>query len=64
MLPAGKQRGSPTGGGNFYIFKKSTPAQQKPLQVRQVDDDAAARRQWSIETGYVASAPMHGRRRS
>jgi sn-glycerol 3-phosphate transport system substrate-binding protein len=25
MLPAGKQRGSPTGGGNFYIFKKSTP---------------------------------------
>jgi sn-glycerol 3-phosphate transport system substrate-binding protein len=28
MLPAGKQRGSPTGGGNFYIFKKSTPAQR------------------------------------
>ena len=22
MLPAGKQRGSPTGGGNFYLFKK------------------------------------------
>ena len=29
MLPAGKQRGSPTGGGNFYIFKKSTPAQRE-----------------------------------
>ncbi len=28
MLPAGKRRGSPTGGGNFHIFKKSTPAQQ------------------------------------
>ena len=28
MLPAGKQRGSPTGGGNFYLFKKSTPAQR------------------------------------
>jgi sn-glycerol 3-phosphate transport system substrate-binding protein len=27
MLPAGKRRGSPTGGGNFYIFKKATPAQ-------------------------------------
>ncbi len=26
MLPAGKRRGSPTGGGNFHIFKKSTPA--------------------------------------
>ena len=29
MLPAGKHRGSPTGGGNFYIFKKATPAQQE-----------------------------------
>jgi sn-glycerol 3-phosphate transport system substrate-binding protein len=29
MLPAGKRRGSPTGGGNFYIFKKATPAQQE-----------------------------------
>jgi sn-glycerol 3-phosphate transport system substrate-binding protein len=29
MLPAGKQFGSPTGGGNFYIFKKATPAQQE-----------------------------------
>jgi sn-glycerol 3-phosphate transport system substrate-binding protein len=27
---AGRQaRGSPTGGGNFYIFKKATPAQQE-----------------------------------
>ena len=22
MLPVSKQRGSPTGGGNWYIFKK------------------------------------------
>ena len=29
MLPASKQRGSPTGGGNFYIFAKSTPAQRE-----------------------------------
>src|SRR5437660_1296344 len=29
MLPASKQRGSPTGGGNWYLFKKSTPAQRR-----------------------------------
>ena len=29
MLPAGKRRGSPTGGGNFYISKKAPPAQQE-----------------------------------
>src|SRR3954469_23112319 len=29
MLPACKQFGSPTGGGNFYVFKKSTPEQQQ-----------------------------------
>ena len=29
MLPAGKRRGSPTGGGNFYISKKDPRAQQE-----------------------------------
>ena len=29
MLPASKQRGSPTGGGNWYLFKKSTPAERE-----------------------------------
>jgi sn-glycerol 3-phosphate transport system substrate-binding protein len=28
MLPAQKRRGSPTGGGNFHLFKNATPAQQ------------------------------------
>ena len=28
MLPANKQRGQPTGGGNFYIFPRRTPAEQ------------------------------------
>ncbi len=55
MLPAGKRRGSPTGGGNFYIFKKSTPAQQaaalKFIQWITSPDRAA---QWGIDTGYVA----------
>jgi len=30
LLPASKQRGSPTGGGNFYVFKKTTPEERKP----------------------------------
>ncbi len=55
MLPAGKQRGSPTGGGNFYLFKKSTPAQRdaafKFIKWMTSPQRAA---QWGIDTGYVA----------
>lgn len=29
MLPARKNFGSPTGGGNFYIFKQSTPEERR-----------------------------------
>ena len=44
MLPAGKQRGSPTGGGNFYLFKKThAGAARGGVQVHQVGDHAAAR---------------------
>ncbi len=55
MLPAGKRRGTPTGGGNFYLFKKSTP-QQREAALRFVrwitlPEHAA---QWGIDTGYVA----------
>ncbi len=55
MLPAGKKRGSPTGGGNFYIFKKATPAQQEAafkLAKWMTQPERAAK--WSIDTGYVA----------
>ena len=55
MLPASRQRGSPTGGGNFYIFKKSTPAQReaafKFIKWVTAPERAA---QWGIDTGYVA----------
>jgi sn-glycerol 3-phosphate transport system substrate-binding protein len=55
MLPAGTQRGSPTGGGNFYMFKKSTPAQReaafKFIKWLTTPERAA---QWGIDTGYVA----------
>jgi sn-glycerol 3-phosphate transport system substrate-binding protein len=55
MLPAGKQRGSPTGGGNFYLFKKSTPA-QRDAAFKFIKWVTAPQRaaQWGIDTGYVA----------
>ncbi len=58
MLPAGKQPGSPTGGGNFYIFKKSPPAQREAA-FRFVKWVTAPQRaaQWGIDTGYVAVRP-------
>jgi sn-glycerol 3-phosphate transport system substrate-binding protein len=58
VLPAGKQPGSPTGGGNFYIFKKATRAQQemafKFVRFMTTPERAA---QWSIGTGYVGVRP-------
>lgn len=55
MLPAGKRRGTPTGGGNFFIFKKASPAQQeaafKFARWLTTPERAA---QWGIDTGYVA----------
>ena len=58
MLPAGKKRGSPTGGGNFYLFKKTTPAQRdavlKFVKWMTTPERAA---QWGIDTGYVAVRP-------
>ena len=55
MLPAGKQRGSPTGGGNFYLFKKSTP-QQREAALKFIKWATSPQRaaQWGIDTGYVA----------
>jgi sn-glycerol 3-phosphate transport system substrate-binding protein len=58
MLPAGKKRGSPTGGGNFYISKKATPQQQEAafrLIKWMTQPERAA--QWSVDTGYVAVSP-------
>ena len=55
MLPAGKRRGTPTGGGNFYLFKKSAPQQREAALrfVRWVTSPERAA-QWGIDTGYVA----------
>jgi sn-glycerol 3-phosphate transport system substrate-binding protein len=58
MLPAHGRPGSPTGGGNFYIFKKSSPAEQAAaltfIKWMTAPERAA---QWGIGTGYVAVTP-------
>ncbi|QJR13006.1 sn-glycerol-3-phosphate-binding periplasmic protein UgpB [Usitatibacter rugosus] len=58
MLPASKKRGSPTGGGNFYVFKKATKEQQvaaaKFAKFMTTPERAA---QWGMDTGYVAVRP-------
>jgi sn-glycerol 3-phosphate transport system substrate-binding protein len=56
---AGRQaRGSPTGGGNFYIFKKATPAQQEAaFKFAKWITTPERAAQWGIDTGYVAVSP-------
>ncbi|MGE0314925.1 MAG: ABC transporter substrate-binding protein [Lautropia sp.] len=58
MLPANKRRGTPTGGGNFYLFKKSAPEQREAALkfIRWISSPERAA-QWSIDTGYVAPRP-------
>ena len=55
MLPANKRRGSPTGGGNFHLFKSANAEQRTAclafLRWVTSPERAAA---WSIATGYVA----------
>ena len=58
MLPENESFGSPTGGGNFYIFKwVSEERQQAAFDFIKwmTDDERVA--QWSIDTGYVATRP-------
>ena len=58
MLPAAKQRGSPTGGGNWYLFKKSSPAERKAaLAFIQWITAPERSAEWSIATGYVGTRP-------
>jgi sn-glycerol 3-phosphate transport system substrate-binding protein len=58
MLPAGKRRGSPTGGGNFYISNKAPRAQQEAAFkfIRWITTPERAA-QWCVDTGYVAVRP-------
>jgi sn-glycerol 3-phosphate transport system substrate-binding protein len=58
MLPASKRRGTPTGGGNFYIFKKTSPAERKAamrlIKFMTNPENAA---EWSMKTGYMGVSP-------
>lgn len=58
MLPAAKRRGSPTGGGNFYIFKKTSPEERKAaMRLIKFMTDPERSAEWSIKTGYVGISP-------
>lgn len=57
-LPANVRLGSPTGGGNFYVFK-DTSDEEKAAALRLIEfmtspEQAAA---WSIATGYMGVSP-------
>ena len=58
MLPGNARLGSPTGGGNFYIFKDSTDeekaAAMKLIKFMTSPEQAA---EWSIKTGYMGVSP-------
>ncbi len=58
MLPAKKSRGTPTGGGNFYIFKKSTPAERKAsMKLIRFLTEPERTAEWSMKTGYIGTRP-------
>lgn len=57
-LPANVRPGSPTGGGNFYVFEDTTP-EERAAALRLIEfmtspEQAAA---WSIATGYMGVSP-------
>jgi len=58
MLPAHTRRGTPTGGGNFYIFKDASPEERaaalKLIRFMTAPERAA---QWSMKTGYMGVSP-------
>ncbi|MCB8888227.1 ABC transporter substrate-binding protein [Vreelandella malpeensis] len=58
MLPAKTQRGSPTGGGNFYIFADTSDEEQRAAMtfIRWMTAPERAA-DWSIETGYMGVSP-------
>ena len=57
-LPANVRKGSPTGGGNFYLFKDTSDEERaaaiKLIQFMTSPEQAAT---WSIATGYMGVSP-------
>lgn len=58
MLPGNERLGSPTGGGNFYIFKDASEDERAAalelIKFMTAPEQAA---KWSIETGYMGVSP-------
>jgi sn-glycerol 3-phosphate transport system substrate-binding protein len=58
MLPANERLGSPTGGGNFYVFKDASDEEKeaalKLIKFMTSPEQAA---EWSIATGYMGVSP-------
>ncbi len=58
MLPSSVRRGSPTGGGNFYVFKNSTEEEKrasvKLIRYMTSPENSAL---WSQKTGYMGISP-------
>ena len=58
MLPANERLGSPTGGGNFYLFKDSTEEEkQAALELIKFMTAPEQAAEWSIKTGYMGVSP-------
>ena len=58
MLPANKRRGTPTGGGNFYLFKKSSPEERAAsLKLIRFLTQPSRTAEWSMKTGYLGTRP-------
>lgn len=58
MLPANERLGSPTGGGNFYIFQDATEEErQAALELIKFMTSPEQAARWSIATGYMGVSP-------
>ena len=58
MLPAGKMRGTPTGGGNFYVFKNASEEErQASVKLMKYMTAPARAAVWSEKTGYMGISP-------
>ncbi len=60
-LPANTSYGSPTGGGNFYLFKDENITEEQTKAaftfIKWMTGNPERVAQWSIDTGYVATRP-------
>jgi len=57
-LPAHTQPGSPTGGGNFYLFKNASDDERAAaLDLIKYMTSPERAAEWSITTGYVGVSP-------